>query len=101
MKVFLSFLPVEGGTNVRIRTWMDDRVRRSWWKQGIAWILAGIAASQLQYDVKILKNRIRPRKPILQPTDGPFNRVNTWLKQFLSESSQAVSFPDCGYSNDW
>jgi hypothetical protein len=101
VKAFLSFTPVEGGTNIRIRTWYDERVRRSWWKQWIAWLMAGIAASQLQYDVRILKNRIRPRKPIIQPPDGPFNRVNTWLKQFYSESSQAASSPTCGYNNDW
>jgi hypothetical protein len=51
--------------------------------------------------VIILENRIRPKKPIVQPTDGPFARINTWLKMFFSECSKEASSPTCGYANDW
>ena len=32
--------------------------------------------------LKILDEKIRLRKPLLQPFDGPYNRTNSWLKQF-------------------
>ena len=50
--------------------------------------------------IMILSNKIRQKKPILQPFDGPYNRTNAWLKQFYSASSTAVN--ECrGYKNDW
>ena len=33
---------------------------------------------------KILEEKIRLRKPLLQPFDGPYNRTNNWLRQFYS-----------------
>lgn len=100
MKVFLSFLPTEGGSIVRLRTWIDQEVRNSLYKRGIAWILAGISASQLMTDLVVMSNKIRHRKPVIQPLDGPYNRVNTWLKQFFSEGSSKLG-PHVPYKNDW
>lgn len=103
MKVFLSFTPVEGGCVIKLRTMIDDEIRASLWKRFIAWNLAGIAASQLQTDLRIMSNRIRPRKPIVQPTDGPVSRIHAWLKMFFSEGSQAACSltNPCAYNNDW
>jgi cholesterol 7-desaturase len=101
VKLFLSFLPVEGGCLIRTRTHVDEAIQKSWWKMWIAWIVAGIAASQFQNDLRILHTRIRPRRPLVQPTDGPVGRIQAWLKIFYSESSQEASTPICGYHNDW
>ncbi len=85
---------------MRVRTWMDSRVRNSYWKRCITWVLTGISASQLQADIVILENKIRQKKPILQPFDGPYNRTNAWLKMFYSAGSAATG--DCNaYKNDW
>lgn len=100
LKALVTTTPTEGGSTMRVRTWMDGRVARSYWKQCLTWVLTGISASQLQADIMILSNKIRQKKPILQPFDGPYNRTNAWLKQFYSASSTAVN--ECrGYKNDW
>jgi hypothetical protein len=100
LKAFVTTTPTEGGSIMRVRTWVDGRVASSFWMPWLAWVLTGISASQLQADIMILCNKIRQKKPILQPFDGPYNRTNAWLKQFYSASSTAVN--ECrGYKNDW
>lgn len=102
IKVFVSILPVEVGSIMRVRTWVDGRVKHSYLLQCIAWVLTGIGASQLQNDIAILENRIRLKKPLLQPTDGPFNRMTGWLRNFVSLGTEKNS--PCsilGYKNDW
>jgi hypothetical protein len=88
---------------MRVKTWVDGRVKRSWWMKYLAWVITGISASQLRADIDILCNKIRLRKPILQPYDGPFNRTNAWLKNFYSKSSPEISQHSChkAYKNDW
>jgi hypothetical protein len=86
---------------MRVRTFIDFRVRFSPIKRFIAWILAGISASQLITDIDILVNKIRLEKPLLQPFDGPYNRVKGWLKQFYSEGSAAANEVLTKYKNDW
>jgi hypothetical protein len=100
IKVFVSTIPVEGGSIMRVRTWVDGPVKHSYWKQAVAWVLTGISASQLQNDINILCNKIRLKKPILQPFDGPYNRANAWLRNFYSEGSASLS-PCNAYKNDW
>lgn len=100
IKVFVSTTPVEGGSIMRVRTWVDGRVKRSYFIQWIAWFLSGISASQLMADVIIMCNKIRLKKPILQPFDGPYNRVSAWIKQFYSEGSSKIG-PEVPYKNDW
>lgn len=102
MKVFVSTTPVEGGSIMRMRTFIDASTRHNPFVRFIAWILAGVSASQLDADISIMTNKIRPKKPILQPFDGPFNKTNTWLKLFYSESSEKIN--ECSakaYENDW
>lgn len=101
LKVFVTTTPCEGGSIMRARTWVDSRVHTSFLKKCIAWILTGVSASQLASDVEILVNKIRMRKPILQPFDGPYNRTNAWLKIFYSDDASSSEGPDCGYVNDW
>jgi hypothetical protein len=84
---------------MRARTWIDKRTKKSLYIRFIAWILQGVSASQLSSDFEIMKNKIRLKKPIIQPYDGPYNRTNTWLKQFYSESSFSIG--DGCYRNDW
>lgn len=100
MKAFVTTTPTEGGSIMRVRTWYDGRVKASFIKQCITWVLTGISASQLTADIVILTNKIRQKKPILQPFDGPYNRTNAWLKIFYSASSASTG--DCkAYKNDW
>jgi hypothetical protein len=88
---------------MRVRTWLDGKSSQSWVIKAIAWFLTGISASQLRADVDILCNRIRLRKPMTQPYDGPFARTNNWLKQFYSAGSENVGqHAACkAYKNDW
>jgi hypothetical protein len=58
-KAFVTTTPVEGGSIMRVRTYIDNRVRRSFWKRIIAFLLTGISASQLISDIDILCNKIR------------------------------------------
>ena len=90
-KVFVMTTPAEGGSIMRVRTFVDRRVWFNPLIYAICWILQGISASQLQSDIDILSNKIRLRKPLIQRCDGPFGRVNTWLKQFYSESSEKIA----------
>jgi len=62
-------------------------------------VLTGIAASQLASDLQILTNKIRLKKPMTQAADGPYGRVNAWLKTFFTENSGPVGCK--GYKNDW
>lgn len=98
-KVFVTTTPCEGGSIMRARTWVDASVHASFFKRCIAWVLTGVSASQLASDIEIMTNKIRLRKPILQPFDGPYNRTNAWLKSFYSE--KPTDQVDCGYINDW
>mmetsp|Transcript_26227 Transcript_26227/g.38867 ORF Transcript_26227/g.38867 Transcript_26227/m.38867 type:complete len:440 (+) Transcript_26227:92-1411(+) len=98
-KVFVNTTPVEGGCVMRVRTWVDKRVRQSLFKQFIAWLLVGVSSSQLASDIDILENKIRNRRPILVPFDGPYNRTSSWLRQFYSKSSADVG--QNAYNNDW
>lgn len=102
VKVFVSITPVEGGSIMRVRTWVDSRVKYSYVKKWIAWVLSGISASQLLMDVVIMENKIRLKKPCVQPTDGPYNRITAWLRNFVSAGSER----NCpghleAYKNDW
>ena len=90
LKVFVLTTPVEGGSVMRARTFIDHSTHRSYLKTCLAWILSGISASQLASDTTILSNKIRLRKPMIQRYDGPYMRINAWLKQFYSESSAKV-----------
>lgn len=90
--------PADDGSILRVRTWIDGRTNSNLLTKAIAWLLTGISASQLNADVEILENRIRLRKPYVQPFDGPYNRTNAWMKQFYSDSTPATSE---SYINDW
>eukprot|EP01038_Epipyxis_sp_PR26KG_P014942 gene14942-20100_t len=98
-KVFVTTTPVDGGSIMRVRTWVDKRVDNSFVLRILTWFLAGISASQLWVDIVIMNNKIRLKKPVLQPFDGPYNRTNAWLKQFYSASSSILA--QQGYRNDW
>lgn len=52
-------------------------------------------------DISIMENKIRLKKPLLVPYDGPFNRTSAWLKQFYSEKSISVGDTHGAYQNDW
>lgn len=99
-KVFVSTTPSEGGSVMKVRTMVDGRVWKSIWVRAIAWVLQGISASQLNSDIDIMCNKIRMKKPILQPFDGPYNRTNRWSKHFYSEGTSKVNSCD-SYKNDW
>lgn len=99
IKLLFTVTPVEGGCIHRTRTFIDYGTHINPFKRLIAWILVGISASQLAADISILTNKIRMKKPILQPFDGPFNRVNNWLKMFCSEGTDKVG-TEC-YVNEW
>ena len=100
LKVFLATTPVDGGSIIRVRTWVDKRVQNSLVVKVVAFLIAGISASQLAVDNEILTNKIRPKKPIVQPYDGPYNRTNAWLKLFTSASSASTG--SCTpYRYDW
>ena len=66
----------------------------------IAWLLQGLSSSQLFQDISILENKVRLKKPLLQPYDGPYNRTNAWLKQFYSESTPTTDTANL-VSLDW
>lgn len=100
-KAFVTTTPVEGGSIMRVRTFVDFRVRYNPFKRLIAWFLSGISASQLIADIDILVNKIRLERPLLQPFDGPYNRVKNWLKQFYSDGSEAANSTLAKYKNDW
>lgn len=98
IKVFFSYTPVEGGTLMRVQTFLDGSARWNPFKQLLAWVLTGISVSQLEADTVILEKKIRLKKPILQAVDGPWGKGNHWIKQFFSESS----FKRPTYiKNDW
>lgn len=97
--MFVSTTPVEGGSVMRVRTWVDARVRKSWIVQMIAWVLVGISSSQLASDIDIMENKIRLKKPMLVPFDGPYNRTSSWMRQFYSANSADVGAG--AYQNDW
>ena len=99
-KVFVLTTPTEGGSIMRARTFIDHRTHTSYFKTFLAWILSGISASQLQSDADILSNKIRLKKPTIQRYDGPYMRINSWLKQFYSEGSAKVGTRPYG-SMDW
>lgn len=99
--MFVTVTPVEGGSIMRVRTWVDNRVRFNLLKRFIAWLLVGISASQLASDISILENKIRLRKPLIVPFDGPFNRTTAWLKQFYSAKSPQPGEVFGAYQNDW
>lgn len=84
---------------MKVRTWIDGRVRSSFWKPYIAWFLSGVSASQLMSDIDIMCNKIRLTKPILVKGDGPFHKVDKWLKNFYSESSAKITTGH--YHPDW
>lgn len=103
---------------MRVRTYIDFTTRFNPLKRFIAWILVGISASQLgkppassclsphpftfsASDISILENKIRLKKPLVVPFDGPYNRTNAWLKQFYSQKSLAVGETQGAYQNDW
>ena len=98
-KAFVSMTPCEGGCVMRVRTWIDERTKKSWFVSFIAWLLVGISTSNLANDLLIVEKKLRLKKPLLQPFDGPYNRVNAWMKQFYSESSEKVGTG--AYCPDW
>ncbi len=98
-KAFVSFTPCAGGCVMRVRTWIDQRTNNSFFKKWIAWLLVGIATSNLANDLLIVEKKLRLNKPLLQPFDGPYNRVHAWMKQFYSENSQKVGTEQ--FQIDW
>mgnify|MGYP003386453679 CR=1 FL=1 len=98
-KVFVTTTPCDGGAIMKVRTWIDSRTQNSPLITAIAWLLAGLSASQLASDIDIIINKIRPKKPMIVPDDGPFNRTTAWLKMFYSDSSGQVGLE--GFKNDW
>jgi hypothetical protein len=48
-----------------------------------------------------MENKIRLKKPLVVPFDGPYNRTNAWLKQFYSTKSLSVGETQGAYQNDW
>jgi hypothetical protein len=90
LKAFVSYTPVEGGVLMRVRTFIDKRTSKSIFRRFVAWLLVGISTSNLASDLVILERKCRYRKPILQPFDGPSNRVNAWMKQFISPGTESV-----------
>lgn len=104
LKAFVTTTPVDGGSVMRVRTWADSRVMYEsffGWKKWLAWLIVGVSASQLQADIDIMCSKIRLRKPLLQPFDGPYNRVNQWLKQFYSNGDPASHNSSDPYGHDW
>jgi hypothetical protein len=66
-KVFVTTTPTDkGGSIMRVQTWIDSKTANSFFKRCIAWILTGIASSQLQNDITIMENKIRLKKPMIQ-----------------------------------
>jgi hypothetical protein len=100
LKAFVTTTPTDGGSIFRMRTWIDGRSNNNFFIKTLAWFMAGIAASQLKADADILEYKIRLRKPFVQPFDGPYNRINAWLKTFYSEGSDNAARCD-SYKNDW
>lgn len=95
----MNTTPVEGGSVMRVRTWVDSRVKNSLFIRLVAWVLVGISSSQLGSDIDILENKIRLKKPTIVPFDGPYNRTSAWMRQFYSENSPTVGQQP--YKNDW
>jgi len=95
LKVVVCTTPLEGHSSVmRVNTWVEDG-GGSWFARflvrGVAWVVAGVTASQLAADVSILSNRARLKKPLRQFHDGPGQgKAAQWLKQFYSENSADV-----------
>eukprot|EP00927_Polykrikos_kofoidii_P049440 TRINITY_DN43490_c0_g1_i1.p1 TRINITY_DN43490_c0_g1~~TRINITY_DN43490_c0_g1_i1.p1 ORF type:complete len:460 (+),score=48.71 TRINITY_DN43490_c0_g1_i1:137-1381(+) len=89
VSTFVTTTPCEGGSLMKVRTYCSSR---SWLKRFIAWLVSGVGASQLALDISIFENKIRLKKPNLVKNDGPFHRVNAWLKQFYSPSSALVGY---------
>ena len=58
-KVFVTTTPCDGGSIMRVRTWIDGRTNNNIFIKCIAWILSGISASQLNADIDIMVNKIR------------------------------------------
>mmetsp|Transcript_19219 Transcript_19219/g.25025 ORF Transcript_19219/g.25025 Transcript_19219/m.25025 type:complete len:471 (+) Transcript_19219:36-1448(+) len=83
-KVFVSTTPCEGGSVMRVRTFCNTENKLI---RFVAWVLGGLSGSQLDSDIVILQNKVRLSKPLIQPYDGPYNRVSGWFKQFYSEGS--------------
>ena len=53
--MILTVTPVEGGSIMRARTWVDATTRFNPFKRLIAWLLIGISASQLGLSLILLK----------------------------------------------
>jgi len=98
IRAIIFFTPTEGGTVSRAQYYLDGKSRYNPLARFIAWIITGIGISQLEADTIILEKKIRLRKPMLQAADGPWNRVNSWLKHFYSESSSKCHLH---IKNDW
>ena len=99
IKIFVTTTPTingdgDGGSVMRIRVWLSDSSLRL---RFVAWFIVGIAISQLLSDIEIMENKIRKKKPCITKKCGPYNRVNTWLKNFYSKSSKDVGKSDL----DW
>lgn len=65
----------------------------SWLVRAVGWLVTGVAVSQLAADIEIMSHRIRLRKPMRQPRDGPpgsAGKLAAWLAQFYSEGSDRV-----------
>lgn len=65
----------------------------SWLVRAVGWLVTGVAVSQLAADIEIMSHRIRLRKPMRQPRDGPpgsAGRLAAWLAQFYSAGSDRV-----------
>lgn len=96
IKIFVSTTPVEGGSIMRVRTYLNSS---SFLTRFIGWMVMGVSASQLAADIMIMANKVRHRKPFSVAKDGPLNRTSSWLKQFYSESSSKVGQGQ--FTPDW
>ena len=83
IKAFVCTTPCEGGSIMRVRTWIDEKTHTSYFNIFIAWLLTGVSASQLAADLDILENKIRMSKPIQQKEDGPARRVVSRICLFV------------------
>lgn len=98
LKAFFIYTPTEGGVNMRVQTYLSGNAKYNPIARFIAWLIVGISTNQLEADTIIIEKKIRLKKPLVQSTDGPWTKVNNWLKQFYSSNSSQCHLH---IKNDW
>ena len=93
VKLFVTTTPIDqqAGSIMRVRMWLSNKTWKLWFW---SWFVGGVSVSQMLADIKVMESRIRKRKPCIVPGDGPFNRVNRWLRQFYTDADMAVADDD-------